>query len=144
MRLYLLQGSPIKLDDLIYASRDQGMIVVAVECKALSHTLVVRRQAGPEPVYCNLIAVIKILQHTNDLPDSRYVLVLLFDVRMQVVILEVGVSEVDAQDEMESRPVGNIGQKGIAVYLLPFHESDKANHEAILVHPLMVLLVLLV
>ncbi len=108
------------LDDFFHAPSDERVVVVAIEGKALPHAIQVRRQGRSEPVEGNLVVVVEVLQHANYLADGT-------DVRVQCVIIvverlnasEVGVGEVDTQDQMQPSTIDDIGEKGIAVHLYP-------------------------
>ena len=134
MRLHLLQGLAVKSYDFIDSASDERVEVVAIESKTVPYTLVIRRQFCPKAVDCDLVVVIEVLQSAYDLSDGCDVRVLAI-VRMvqQRLSLEVGVGEVYSQNEVQSRPVDDVGEEGVAVDPHPFKNSRVASHKTVLV-----------
>jgi hypothetical protein len=136
VRLDAPQSLLVKTHNFIDSASDQRVIVVAVEGKALSHALVVGREARSKAVERDLIVVVEVLQHAHYLANGQDVGVAVVIGVVQRLPPEVGVGEVDAQQQVQPRPVHDVGQKGIAVYLCPAQHSHVAHHEPILIDPL--------
>jgi hypothetical protein len=68
----------------------------------------------------NLVVVIETLQHSHDLLDCANIEILIVIRVMQWLwLFEGGISVVDAQDEMQSGSINDIGEKRISIDFLP-------------------------
>jgi hypothetical protein len=137
MELVLLQVLDVVLNDLLDSTHHDGVEVVAIEGKTLPHILVVGGQLGSKSIQGNLIIVVKILQHTNYLPDSLNIGICAVDYFMQThPILRVRIAEVDPQNQVEGRPVNDVRDEAVSNDLSPLVYLDHSDHKAVLVDPL--------
>ncbi len=104
MRLYFRQVLSVESNYLLDSTCHQRLEVVAVQSETLAHIFVMWRQFGSEPIESDLIVVVEVLQHSNDLYDRHFEEIFLF-LLMQS---HSGVGVVDPQNQMQPGSVDDV------------------------------------
>ena len=97
MQFILFQILYIQLNNLLNATNNNRIKIIAIERKALADTTIIWWKLCPKPIQCDLVVIVKVLKHTDDFPDTLNVRIGAIDNVMQTgAILCVGVTKINS------------------------------------------------